>query len=216
MDALPTELHAYICQTACIDDGTTIRALSGVSRYYHEVSRPFLYQNVSAFGVNQVMDLLEQLERLPAQMRLIRYLFLSDVSSEETKSDPESPHAPQPSRLTDKQTQALARIISLSSSTLKSFSLVAHSPLSSTSLIARVFRTSFPHLQSLSISGFYPFPSSVGKFPSLKHLHLSGNRNPHGLLHMCALEETFPALATLAITGLGAAGGFVIELEEAL
>ncbi|KAF8186307.1 hypothetical protein BJ912DRAFT_469261 [Pholiota molesta] len=217
MDKLPTELHAYICQTACVDDGATIRSLNRVSKYFHEVSRPYLYHNVSAFGIDQVMTLLERLERTPAQMRCIRHLFLSDTaSSESTPTPPSAPPSSPPARLTDIQTQAVARLIALAAPTLASLALVAHAPLSSTALIARVFRTSFPALRRLAVAGFYPFPSAAGRFPALRHLRLSGNRNPHGLLQMGALEDTFPGLETLAIAGLGAAGGFVIELEEAL
>ncbi|KAF8956635.1 hypothetical protein BDZ97DRAFT_1907119 [Flammula alnicola] len=209
MDILPTELHAYICQLACTDDGSSIRTLNVVSKYFQEVSRPYLYHNVSAFGMVQILCLLERLERTPPHMRHIHHLFLSDVPS-----DPSSSKSP--FRLSDFENQALSRIITSSAPTLETLSLVANAPFSSTSLIARVFRTPFPLLHSLAISGFYPFPSSLGKFPSLKRLHLNGNRNPHGLLHMCSLEEACPSLTDLKITGLGAAGAFVMELEDAL
>ncbi|KAF8178760.1 hypothetical protein BJ912DRAFT_650484 [Pholiota molesta] len=219
MDKLPTELHAYICQTACVDDGATIRSLNRVSKYFHEVSRPYLYHTVSAFGIDQVLTLLERLERTPAQMRCIRHLFLSDTaSSEPTPTAPTAPAPPSspPPRLTDTQTQAVARLLALAAPTATSLALVAHAPLSSTALIARVFRTPFPALRRLAVAGFYPFPSAAGRFPALRELRLSGHRNPHGLLQMGALEDAFPGLETLAIAGLGAAGGFVIELEEAL
>ncbi|KJA13646.1 hypothetical protein HYPSUDRAFT_49738 [Hypholoma sublateritium FD-334 SS-4] len=209
MDTLPTELHALICQKACADYGSTIRSLNSVSRYFHEVSRSYLYHRTSAFGTAQALRLLERLERTPPRLREIHHLFLSDVS-------PDASSSKFPKRLTDRETQALTRIIILAAPTLHSFALVAHSLYCSTALIARVWRTSFPHLQRLALSGFYPFPSAPGRFPKLSHLHLDGNRNPHGLLQMGALEDACPTLSTLRISGLGAAGAFVVELEEAL
>lgn len=209
MDTLPTELHALICRKVCADYGSAIRSLNSVSKYFHEVSRPYLYHRTFAFGTGQALALLERLERTPPRLREIHHLFLSDVSP-----DTSSPKFPK--RLTDRETQALTRIIILAAPTLQSFALVAHSLYCSTALMARVWRTSFPRLQRLALSGFYPFPSAPGRFPTLTHLHLDGNRNPHGLLQMGALEDACPALATLTITGLGAAGAFVVELEEAL
>ena len=47
-------------------------------------------------------------------------------------------------------------------------------------------------------------------------LHLDGNRNPLGLFQMSALEDACPELIDLKISGLGAAGAFVVELEETL
>ena len=208
MEVLPVELHAHIFGLASTDDGWTIRALSMVSRYFWEVSRAYLYQNVSVSGTDRVFALLDRLETLPPRLRQIRHLFLTDVPSTSPKIT-----APQ---LSQQETQAVIRLISLAAPTLHSFSFVPSAPFSSTSLIARVFRTSFPLLKSLTISGFYPFPSAPGKFPSLKHLSLNGNRNPHGLFQMGTLEDACPALESLEVTGLGLAGGFVLELEDAL
>jgi len=208
MKVLPVELHVHIFGLACTDDGWTIRALSMVSRYFWEVSRAYLYQNVSVSGTDRVFALLDRLETLPPRLRQIRHLFLTDVPSTSPKIA-----APQ---LSQQENQAVIRLISLAAPTLHSFSFVPSAPFSSTSLIARVFRTSFPLLKSLTISGFYPFPSSPGKFPSLKHLNLNGNRNPHGLFQMGTLEDACPVLESLEVTGLGLAGGFVLELEDAL
>ena len=52
--------------------------------------------------------------------------------------------------------------------------------------------------------------------PSLKKLHLHGNRNPHGLLQSHSLEGACPALEELRVSGLAMASSFVIELEDAL
>jgi len=208
MDILPVELHLFIFNLTCTDDGWTARTLSAVSRYFREVSKSFLYRNLSVFGSGRVLELLQRLETLPSNLRQIRHLFLTDALSTSSKTP-----APQ---LSQKETQAIMRLITLAAPTLRSLSFVPSAPLSGTSLIARVFRTSFPVLQSLSISGFYPFPSSPGKFPSLKRLHLNGNRNPIGLFQMGMLDDACPGLEELEVTGLGVAGAFVLELEGAL
>ncbi|PPQ81331.1 hypothetical protein CVT25_015087 [Psilocybe cyanescens] len=212
MDTLPAELHAYICQFACEDDGATIRVLSSVSKYLNQVTKPYLFRNVSAIGIPQIVALLERLDSTPSTMRHVEHLFLSDAPFKGSSSTPNLP----PTRLTDHEIRGLNRLIALSAPSLKNFSFIATSPFSSTSLIARIFRTSFPFLVKLTISGFYPFPSTPGHFPLLKDLHLDGNRNPHGLFQMSMLEDACPSLQNLKITGLGAAGSFVVELEEAL
>jgi len=208
MDTLPPELHAYICQAAC---GDTIRALHRVSRYFREVSRPYLYHTISAVGLRQITALLDRLEHTPAHLRHIHHLFLSDVPSSQS-----STAAASQVRLTLTECNAIIHVVALSAPTLKTFSFLAGSPFSSTSLIGRIFRTSFPHLHTLAVSGFYPFPSLSGNFPSLARLHLDGNRNPQGLFQVSALEEACPALTDLKVSGLGAAAMFLIELGETL
>ncbi|KAH9478191.1 hypothetical protein JR316_0008644 [Psilocybe cubensis] len=212
MDTLPTELHAYICQLVCDDDGTTIRTLSSVSKYFNQVTKPYLYRSICATGTSQIMALVERLDSIPSHLRPIERLFLSDTSCKTASPTSLSP----PKSLTDRETRYINRLIALSAPTLKTFTFIATSPFSGTSLIARVFRTSFPLLVNLTISGFYPFPSTPGRFPLLNYLHLDGNRNPHGLFQMSSLEDACPSLRSLKVTGLGAAGAFVVELEEAL
>ncbi|GLB43626.1 hypothetical protein LshimejAT787_1401380 [Lyophyllum shimeji] len=86
----------------------------------------------------------------------------------------------------------------------------------STPAISRLFRTSFPRLRELSVSGFYPFPTSPAKMPSLERLHLHGNRNPHGLLQSGGLDEACPSLTHIRVSGLSMAVSFALELQEAL
>ncbi|PPQ74659.1 hypothetical protein CVT26_005528 [Gymnopilus dilepis] len=210
MDTLPPELHAYICQAICLDEGVSIRALSEVSKYFHEVSRPYLYHATSAVGTRQILALVDRLENTPAYLRHIYHLFLSDVPH-----SPSSPAAEQV-HLTSAQCNAIIRLFTLAAPTLRTFTFHGGSPFTSTFMIGRIFRTSFPHLHTLVVSGFYPFPSVPGTFPSLTHLHLDGNRNPQGLLQVSALHEACPELAELKVTGLGGAAGFVLELTEAL
>ncbi len=197
MDTLPTELHALICQKACADYGSTIRSLNSVSKYFHEVSPGRIYITESlAFGTWTSFGIIGEAR--------------TDAAS--TARDPPlisvrciARHIFNPKkRLTDRETQALTRHYNTrraDSSLNRSRRALAIFAAQRSS--RRVWRTSFPRLQRLALSGFYPFPSALGRFPSLTHLHLDGNRNPHGLLQMGALEDACPVLAELTITGLG-------------
>lgn len=53
-------------------------------------------------------------------------------------------------------------------------------------------------------------------FPNVKRLHLSGNRNPSGLLGVGNLAKVFPELEELKVSGLSGAVGFAVEVECAL
>ncbi|PPQ65505.1 hypothetical protein CVT24_010802 [Panaeolus cyanescens] len=110
----------------------------------------------------------------------------------------------------------MTRLLLLAAPHLRSLALIVSSPFQSTALISRLFRTSFPNMIDLTISGFYPFPSSAGKFPKLKSLHLNGNTNPVGLFQTNCLTKSCPSLRSLYISGLQVAGPFAMELHEAL
>ncbi|KAF9054683.1 hypothetical protein BJ165DRAFT_1324515, partial [Panaeolus papilionaceus] len=201
MNTLPPELHSYIFQLACTDNGQTIRTLNSVSSYFHEISKIFLYQTVSVSGPEQIEALLQRIEHIPQHHRLIRHLYLSDGTLENPKSA---------------SAQAITRLLLIAAPHLHSLAFVIASPFQSTTLISRLLRTSFPNLIDLTISGFYPFPSSAGKFPKLQILHLHGNTNPVGLFQSNCLVKSCPALRSLHISGLKVAGPFVMELHEAL
>jgi len=207
MQACPTELHSYICQLAGLD-GRTIRALSLVSKYFNEIARLYIYQSLSISGPEQITTLTSKLESLPPHLRHTRHLFLSDqaLSKPEGKPRTQSP-ALDPS--------AVSRILTLVAPTLETLTFVLSDPMTSTRSIGRLFRLSFPHLRELAVSGVYPFPSLPGKFPRLTHLHLHGNRNPHGLLQLGGLDETCPSLTHLRISGLSMAVSFAQELQGA-
>ena len=201
MNTCPPELHSYIAQLACSSDPTTVHALSLVSQYFRQIAAPFLYQCLALSTPSQIITLTPILESTPQHMRNIHHLFLS------IHPDPTNPS----------HTHTLIfRILTLAAPTLHSLTFVAPSPATSTPLIARLFRTPFPALIELTILGFYPFPPTQSSMPLLKRLHLAGNRNPHGLLQMGALEDASPALTHLRISGLNTALSFALELEHAL
>ncbi|KAG6859942.1 hypothetical protein C0995_001619, partial [Termitomyces sp. Mi166 len=189
-------------------DGRTVRALSLVSKYFRQVSRPFLYQSLSISGSAQITALDSGLQKTPPHLRIVRHLFLSTH-----KNDTHVTHTPKATDAAD--SAAILRILTICAPTLETLSFVSLSASMGTVAISRLFRTSFPHLRELSISGFYPFPSAPAKMPSLQHLHLHGNRNPHGLLEAGGLDEACPSLTHLSVSGLSMATTFTLELQAA-
>jgi len=162
------------------------------SKYFNKIAGPFLYQSIFISGPKQISSLASRLGSTPPHLRRIRHLFISD----EGGSDP-------------------AGILTFATSTLETLTYISRNPANSTQSIARLFRLSFPHLRELTISCYYPFPSSPGKFPRLTHLHLHGNRNPHGLLQLGGLDGACPSLSHLRVSGLSMAVSFAEELQEA-
>ncbi|EKM75484.1 hypothetical protein AGABI1DRAFT_13305, partial [Agaricus bisporus var. burnettii JB137-S8] len=193
----PPELHSYICCLACTDDGFTAQSLSLTSKYFAHVTLPYLYQSICLTTPSKIQSLYHKLVTTPAHRRRIRHLFISNTSSDREIAN------------------SINSILSFAAPTLETLALVSPSPSTSTSLIARLFRTAFPHLYELTVSGYYPYPSSPLCFPSLERLHLLGNRNPHGLLSLGCLESSMPELTHLRVSGLSLAVSFSKELEEA-
>ena len=96
--------------------------------------------------------------------------------------------------------------------------VVVSCPFSAPPLLGELFSTSLPNLVALSIHGFYPFPSitsSTPTMPKLERLWLSGNRNPHGLLQLGALEAAAPTLTHLRVSEVALAAPFARELHAA-
>lgn len=209
MISFPPELHSYICAFACSDGGYTVQALSLVSRYFRDIARPYLYQSLSLSGVDQIMAAAVKLENTPVHLRRVQHLFISDES--QRRNDHQLGK-----RICDMEATSIVRIITFAAPTLQTLAFVTTCPLTGTSLIGRLFRILFPSLRELTVSGFYPFPSSPGKMPLLERLHLNGNRNPHGLLQVGALENVCPSLTHLRVSGLALAASFAQELEESL
>jgi len=209
MNTCPTELHSYICQLACADDGHTSRSISRVSKYFNNVSRPFRYQIIAISGIDQGIELATRLETIPIHMRRIRHLFISDRSSR--KIDRQITK-----RICDLERNSTIRLLKLAAPTVETLTFHTSCPATSTSLIAALFNIVFPQLVELVVIGYYPFPHVPGTMPRLKRMHLRGNRNPHGLLHMDSLRIVCPNLTHLRVSGLSMAISFVEELAEAL
>ncbi|KAI0755575.1 hypothetical protein C8Q74DRAFT_313962 [Fomes fomentarius] len=214
MDTLPLELHAHIFALACTDDGSTARALSLVSRYVRDVSAPFLYQSLAISGLDQMSELLARLERVPLHLRRIRHLFFSDWTHTEVQERRMS-FCPMDMDRYDAEKTFAQRIIDYAAPTLETFALVMSCPYTAPPLVGHLFTIPLPRLVDLAIHGFYPFPRTSGTMPRLERLHLSGNRNPHGLLQLGALEAACPNLAHLRLSDITLAAPFARELHTA-
>lgn len=215
MDTLPLELHSQIFEFACTDDGSTARSLSLVSRYVREVSQPFLLQSVAVSGLPSLTELADKIESLPPHRRRVRHLFLSDWTEKQVQQKTIPSDDADMDRY-EVERSTIVRILDLVAPTLDSLAFLVSCPFNSSQLIGHLFSLSLPHLEDLSIHGFYPFPHSQSNMPSLRRLHLSGNRNPHGLLQTGGLAAACPKLSHLHISGLVSAVSFAEELENAL
>lgn len=214
MDTLPLELHAQIFALACTDDGSTARALSLVSRCVRDVSAPFLYQSLAISGLEQMNVLAARLERVPLHLRRIRHLFFSDWTHAEVQKRRMTFYPVDMDRYDAEKTLA-QRIIGYAAPTLETLALVVSCPYTAPPLVGHLFTIPLPRLVELAIHGFYPFPRTSGTMPRLERLHLSGNRNPHGLLQLGALEAACPNLAHLRLSDITLAAPFARELHTA-
>jgi hypothetical protein len=139
-------------------------------------------------------------------MRRIRHLCLSDRPPQSTNV----------TRLGEGDKAHIVQLLLLAAPTLETLAFSASFPTTSASLIGTLFSIVFPCLAELTIAGYYPFPRLPASLPRLERLHLRGNRNPHGLLQLGALDAVCPNLTHLMISDLSMAVSFVDELEEAL
>ncbi|KAI0345434.1 hypothetical protein BDW22DRAFT_1354375 [Trametopsis cervina] len=62
MHDLPTELWLKIMPSACLDDGSTARALSAVWHRIRAISHEFRYQSIAVTGSRQVQHLVDALQ----------------------------------------------------------------------------------------------------------------------------------------------------------
>ncbi|KAJ3519924.1 hypothetical protein NM688_g9230 [Phlebia brevispora] len=215
MDLLPLELHSQIFELACVDDGSTARSLSIVSRYVRDVAEPFFYQSLTVAGLGPLTEFLARLQRLPSHRRHVRRLFLSDRTAREMlqKSVPMDDANMDQYQL---EKSVIIHILDLVAPALQSLTFLISCPFTSTELIGHLFSLKLPRLRALAVHGYYPFPHLPDAMPNVEHLHLSGNRNPHGLLQIGGLDVACPRMTHLHVSGLVSASSFAEELEEAL
>ncbi|KAJ3883879.1 hypothetical protein F5051DRAFT_390446 [Lentinula edodes] len=218
---LPTEILMHIFTlTTTIDSGASIRSLLRASQLFHDICAPLKYHCLSlttASSIEHLHQELKHLENSPAHLRRILHLYIS-LSQSDIQGDTECDTI-----------SHIFYILQCAAETLRTLTFIYHNTVFSTSVLGQLLRKSFPVLTELTIHGFYPFPSPMPPselptliemnesfMPMLERLHLSGNRNPHGLLQLSSLDECFPSLSHLRISGLLMAGSFVEELKSAL
>ncbi|KAJ3724186.1 hypothetical protein DFJ43DRAFT_1090631 [Lentinula guzmanii] len=221
---LPTEVLTQIFTlTTTLDSGASLRSLLRVSQHFHDICLPLRFHCVSLTTGSSIKRLDQELKRLegsPPHLQRILYLYISP-----TQSDVHP----------DSECETISQIFCIlqnAAETLQTLTFIYHNTLLSTSVLGRLFRNSFPVLTELTIHGFYPFPSPMPSnespasipiiemnesfMPMLQRLHLSGNRNPYGLLQLSSFDKCFPSLSHLRISGLLMAGSFVEEMKDAL
>ncbi|KAL1746872.1 hypothetical protein HDZ31DRAFT_80908 [Schizophyllum fasciatum] len=207
MNTCPTELHLYICQLAsCVDDGRTIRSLASVSHYYRSLAQHLLHTSVSLSSAERIIDFAQKLED-DTPRRGVKHLFISDRHT-----------SPAPRPRPQHVQESIARILTLTAPALETLAINCSSPLFSAPLLAHTaFRIPLPRLEELAVHGLYPFPAAAhARLPRLRRLHLSGHRNPHGLLQLGGLDTACPALRVLRVDGVSGAPAFARELQQAL
>ncbi|KAJ3478402.1 hypothetical protein NLI96_g9773 [Meripilus lineatus] len=220
METLPVELHSHILQLACTDDGSTARTLSLVSKYVHQIADPFLSQTLIVSGSDRLNLVANKLITSPNLRRRVRHLFLSDQKPHETPaSDQQTPPTPDDVPIQSQEGNEMPliiQILDLTSQSLHSLGLNISNPRISPHLLGHVFSMTFPRLYTLLAHGLYPFPYLPRSLPQLEYLHLSGNRNPHGLFQTGGLAAACPNLTRVKISGLMYARSFIKELEDIL
>jgi len=76
MEHFPTEIWGEIYAFACVDDGRTGRALSLVSRFIHETSKPYKLQSIAVFGDRQLAAFADLIEQTPTHLRRVDCIFI--------------------------------------------------------------------------------------------------------------------------------------------
>ncbi|KAJ3722465.1 hypothetical protein C8R42DRAFT_709574 [Lentinula raphanica] len=224
---LPVEILTQIFTlVTTLDSGASLRSLRRVSQLFDDICVPLKFLCLSlttAWSIEKLHQELQRLENSPPHLRRIQHLYISlDASDMQSESELDT-------------ISQIFFTLQTAADTLQTLTFIYHNSPLSTSVIGRLFREPLPVLTELTVHGFYPFPSpvpssesdsflSVHSFkemnqscmPQLRRLHLSGNRNPHGLLQLSSLDVCFPSLTHLRISGLLMAASFAEEMKGAL
>jgi WD40 repeat protein len=78
MDHWPAEIWQRIFVLACIDGGRTGRSLSLVSKYIHDVSKPYKLQSIGVDNVDQAKSFIHLLYSIPIALRSVSHFTISD------------------------------------------------------------------------------------------------------------------------------------------
>ena len=208
MDRCPAEICSEIYAFACVDDGRTGRALSLVSKYIRESSKPYKLQSISVIGYNQLLAFADLVENTPLHLRQVKCIFLS-AHPRSTASDPKA-LTPEYARR-QQAYAAVGRILKA----ISSFVTIVHAFF----VFYRPFPllpVSLPALVELTVHG--PTETSIDideniQFKSLKHLHLSSFCSP---FYIRSVSKLTPSLAHLRLSAPEHSVNFVLELKTIL
>ncbi|KAI0345432.1 hypothetical protein BDW22DRAFT_1354371 [Trametopsis cervina] len=145
---LPTELWLKIIRSACLDDGSTARALSAVSHRIRVISHEFRYQSIAVTGTSQVQHLVDALQHPDHLGCRVEALFVDtdDIS-------------------------LITQLCSIVAPTVEILTIVAavRRPDPSTTSPIDLY---FPRLRELTVRGFIMLPQSNTFAPALERLEI--------------------------------------------
>jgi hypothetical protein len=210
MDHCPAEICSEIYAFACVDDGRTGRALSLVSKYTRETSKPYKLQSISVIGYNQLLAFADLVEQTPLHLRQVRCIFLS-AHPRSTASNPKG-LTPEYARR-QQAYAAVGRILKA----ISSFVTIVHAFF----IFYRPFPllpVSLPALVELTVHGPTETSSDLIdesiQFKALKHLHLSSFCSPFYILKN--VSKLTPSLAHLRLSAPEHSINFALELKAIL
>ena len=210
MDRCPAEICSEIYAFACVDDGRTGRALSLVSKYTRETSKPYKLQSISVIGYNQLLAFADLVESTPLHLRQVKCIFMS-AHPRSTASEPKALTSEYARR--QQAYTAVGRILKAISSvvTIVHAFFVFYRPFP-------LLPVSLPALVELTVHG--PTETSIDlideniQFKSLKHLHLSSFCSPLYILR--SVSKLTPSLSHLRLSAPEHSTNFVLELKAIL
>ncbi|KDQ19649.1 hypothetical protein BOTBODRAFT_184608 [Botryobasidium botryosum FD-172 SS1] len=206
--ALPTEINIAIFQLACMDGGYTACSLSLTCRRFFPLARPLIYQSISVAGIMQLQALAMHLLRSPKLARTVRHLFILEMDEHQV-DDFQMRFGDEGATLSI----LVNFIFGLVSPYLETLCYLC--PLSDyfEDCSQMLSRRSWPHLTELTVRG-YAGLYHARTFPSLErfHLYTPGLSHQNTVDGLALLDQTFPRLTHLKITGIGFNSAFFLDM----
>ncbi|KAI0345433.1 hypothetical protein BDW22DRAFT_1354373 [Trametopsis cervina] len=152
MRDLPTELWLQILSSACLDDGSTARALSVVSHQIRAISHQFRYQSIAVIGSRQAQHLVDALQHPDHLGCRVEALFVEADDS-----------------------NLIAQLCSIVAPTVEILTIVATAPPPSILDLPNTSPLDFdcPRLRELTVRGFSMLPRSSTFAPILERLEIT-------------------------------------------
>jgi hypothetical protein len=199
MDDLPTELCTRIFSLACLDDGTTGRMLSLVSKYVHQVSKSVKFQSIVLRGFKQTCQFLAVLQTTPKKHQHVYHLFVHD----DYNGDPLY------------WSDTLKRILHIISPTLRTLAVRSNDLKPS-----HLHPLDLPLLEELTFFSdqyrAYVRREPIIPLPHLKHIHYAGEFGQYDVDPFKILCEMAPNLTHFRCSEMYSNGTVIGDLETVL
>ncbi|ETW75745.1 hypothetical protein HETIRDRAFT_422408 [Heterobasidion irregulare TC 32-1] len=179
MNNCPLEIHAYIFELACTDDGRTGRALSAVNRYIRHASAPYQWQSLVIYDLAQAKGFAALLNTLHDAgtstdtvtihtRRLISHLFVSNRTGASARdirlSQWHAARTAEERQFTHRRfdleaeewTAAIRRILAYAADSVRTLTMMCydiHISPSGRLFFSDLKGTNFPRLEDLTIRG---------------------------------------------------------------